>query len=78
MYLLIGVKLNISEHDNSQSLENALSVINYFALDYDRANEIIEEVIGAVSKWRDHANALGISKSKQDQMQRAFRAYVPS
>ena len=68
-----GLKLNISEHDNSQSLELALSVIEYFRIDELRAKEILVDVKKSVSKWREFANKLGISGRKQDLMARAFR-----
>ena len=68
-----GLKLNISENDNSQSLELALSVIEYFRIDKNRAKKIIKEVKSAVIKWRERAQQLGISKAKQDLMARAFR-----
>lgn len=68
-----GLKLNISEHDNSQSLELALSVIEYFRIDETRAKQIIENIKRAVSKWRKHAKDLNISKRQQDSMARAFR-----
>ena len=41
-----GLKLNISAHDNSQSLELALSVIEYFRIDNSRVKEIIEGLKG--------------------------------
>lgn len=68
-----GLKLNISEHDNSQDLGLALSVSGYFRIDDKKAKKIIEEVKAAASKWREHAGKLSISKVKQDLMVRAFR-----
>lgn len=68
-----GLKLNISEHDNSQSLELALSVIEYFRIDRSRAMEIIEQVKKSASKWRELATKQGISGRNQDLMARAFR-----
>ncbi len=68
-----GLKLNISEHDNSQDLDLVLSVIGHFRLDETKANKIIGEVKDAVLKWRDYANKLGIPREKQDLMARAFR-----
>ena len=68
-----GLKLNITANDNSQDLDTAFSVINYFRLNPARANEIVEEVRSAAIKWRDHAKGLGISSGKQDLMARAFR-----
>lgn len=68
-----GLKLNISEHDNSQNIELALSTIKYFRLNKTKANQILEEVKTAVLKWRKHADKLKISKSRQSLMARAFR-----
>lgn len=68
-----GLKLNISEYDNSQDIELALSVIDYFRIDKARAKKIIKQVKSATLKWRAHANNLKISKSQQDLMARAFR-----
>jgi serine/threonine-protein kinase HipA len=68
-----GLKLNISEHDNSQSLELALSVIEYFRISELRAKEILDQVKVSTSKWRNHAEKLNILKRKQDLMARAFR-----
>jgi serine/threonine-protein kinase HipA len=68
-----GLKLNISEKDNSQDLELAKEVAKYFEVDSDRANKIIHEVVTVVKKWRNEASALGISAREQDRMARAFR-----
>lgn len=68
-----GLKLNISEHDNSQSLELALSVIEYFRIDEPRAKKIVAQVKTSASKWRELASILGITRAKQDLMARAFR-----
>jgi serine/threonine-protein kinase HipA len=68
-----GLKLNISAHDNSQDLDLALSVIEYFRIDETKAHKILKKVKSAASKWRKHADQLGIPKRKQDLMARAFR-----
>lgn len=68
-----GLKLNISETDNSQDLSLALDVAEYFRLKSDKANKIIREVIKVVKTWRQQAKALGISAREQDRMARAFR-----
>lgn len=73
-----GLKLNISEYDNSQELELALSVIKFFRIDKSRANKIIEEVKSATSNWRLHADRLNISRGKQELMARAFRVVEKS
>jgi serine/threonine-protein kinase HipA len=68
-----GLKLNISDSDNSQDYELAISVAQYFRVNVKRATEIVEEVIKVVSTWRTEASKLGISSTEQDRMSSAFR-----
>lgn len=68
-----GLKLNISEMDNSQSIELVKSVAPYFRLSSQRANTIINEVVAAVKSWRKEAARLGFSESQQSSMASAFR-----
>lgn len=68
-----GLKLNISETDNSQDLKLAEEVAGYFRVKPDHAKKIIKEVILAVRHWREEASLLGISKKEQDRMSEAFR-----
>ena len=68
-----GLRLNISETDNSQSLELAKDVALYFRVKPKRANEIIKEVSTTVKGWREIAKALRISSREMDQMELAFR-----
>jgi hypothetical protein len=68
-----GLKLNISESDNSQDLALAKSVAEYFRVKPDRADIIIKEVISAVKGWQQEANTLGISTREQAIMKNAFR-----
>ena len=68
-----GLKLYISENDNSLDFDLALSVAPYFNLDVDKANQILTEIKSTVSQWRKFAAACGISRSEQEQVARAFR-----
>lgn len=68
-----GLKLNISETDNSQDLSLVGEVAVFFRIKTDRANEIIAEVVSAVKQWRNEATALRISTREQERMARAFR-----
>lgn len=68
-----GLLLNISETDNSQSLDLALEVAAYFRLDSEQADRIISDVTLAVRSWREVASHFGLPKTKQDRMKRAFR-----
>ena len=68
-----GLKLNISESDNSQDLDLAKEVAEYFRVKSARAAEIIQEVVKVVKNWRKEASYLDISEKEQDKMERAFR-----
>ena len=68
-----GLKLNISENDNSLDFDLAMSITPYFGLEPARAETILAEVKRAVSGWRKLATKYGISKFEQDAMERAFR-----
>jgi len=67
-----GLSLNISETDNSQSLELALEVRDHFRLSEEQANKIIKEVTKAVSTWRKLAEK-SFSKTEISRMENAFR-----
>lgn len=69
-----GLSLNISDVDNSLSLDLALEVAGYFRLGNEDAKSIVDEVIDAVTKWRDVAGDLGISRGEQEAMAPAFGA----
>lgn len=68
-----GLKLNISEKDNSLSLKLAREVAALFRINKNRADVIINEVTSAVKTWREEATKMGIERSEQEQMQSAFR-----
>ena len=68
-----GLTLNISENDNSLDFELALSVIGYFGISTIKAQEILNEVKNAVSKWQSVATKQGVSRSEQELLANAFR-----
>lgn len=68
-----GLKLNISENDNSLDLDLALEVIEYFRLDKKKALEIIKNIKSKVSNWRSIANNNHLPKNEQDIMANAFK-----
>lgn len=68
-----GLKLNISQDDNSQDLELALEVTEYFRLNKSKAKKIITEVTKAVCQWKSFAKNL-FSSSEISRMENAFRA----
>jgi serine/threonine-protein kinase HipA len=49
-----------------------MSVIGYFRISLDRARRILSEVERAVSSWRDHGRALGMTDGELDAFADAF------
>jgi len=70
-----GLKLNISEEDNSLDFDLALSVAPYFRLAKKEAADIIENIKLIVSRWDETAGKYQISKSERDMMSFAFRCF---
>jgi serine/threonine-protein kinase HipA len=68
-----GLLLNISEADNTQSLELASEVSPFFRLNARQAKTIIGRVVKAVQAWPKEAKALKLSKGEQDRIAPAFR-----
>ncbi len=67
-----GLKLNISLDDNSLDLDLVLSVSDFFRLEKEEAQMIIEQIKKVVSNWRQEAKNYQISSSEQDRMENAF------
>jgi serine/threonine-protein kinase HipA len=67
-----GLKLNISEDDNSLDLSLARSVISHFRISATESDVIISQIKKAVSAWRKIAESKGLSKREQDLMEGAF------
>lgn len=68
-----GLKLNISDSDNSQDLDLVLEVATFFRITPSDSEKIMDEVVSAVKKWREVASKYKISNSEQDRMSSAFR-----
>jgi len=68
-----GLTLNISEHDNSQNLDLAIEVAQYFRINKNDAKKLISDVTNAVERWRDVAASLKIPRIEQDIMASAFK-----
>jgi len=69
----IGLKLNISEDDNSLDFDLALRVAPYFRLSEKEAVQIIEHIKFVVSEWEKVAVKYQILKSEREMMSVAFR-----
>jgi len=68
-----GLKLNISDDDNSLDLDLAMQVREFFRLSEKRATEIVKEVKYAVRNWRKVATQYGISSTEQELKAQAFK-----
>jgi serine/threonine-protein kinase HipA len=68
-----GLSLNISDTDNSLSIDLALEVAGYFRVSEKRAKEIVNHIQSTVSKWEVVAEKIGIPKSERNLMARAFK-----
>ncbi len=67
-----GLALNIDMDNNALDLELAKNVGEYFRLDNEQMDTIIEEVLDSISQWRKIANEIGISRAEQELMAAAF------
>ncbi|MBE9490258.1 MAG: HipA domain-containing protein [Bacteroidetes bacterium] len=67
-----GLALNIDMDNNVLDYGLAKSIGEFFRLDNDQMNKIIEEVIAVVKTWREIATKIGISKKEQELMVGAF------
>ena len=67
-----GLHLNISDKDNSLSLDLALEVAEYFRLGADKTNQIIKQVKNAVGVWKEIAAKYKIPNAEQYRMSQAF------
>ena len=67
-----GLKLNISETDNSLDYDLALSITPYLGIKKDKAEAIVKHIKSVVAEWRKVAARYGISNSEQDLLENAF------
>lgn len=68
-----GLSLNIDMDDNSLDFGLAKSVGVYFRLKEPDMDGILAKVLQSVKNWRSIAEKIGISRSEQEEMERAFR-----
>ncbi|WP_041779256.1 hypothetical protein [Belliella baltica] len=59
--------------DNSLDFNLAMSVGDFFRLDKNQMNRIIDEILDKVKKWEKIAYKIGISRSDKEIMRNAFR-----
>lgn len=69
----LGLKLNITEGDNSLNFDLAIEVVKYYGITKQQGEEIIKQICNIVSHWREEATKYGISRNEQEQMISAFK-----
>ena len=69
----MGLKLNITTHDNSLDLDLAVEVASFFRLSEIQAGEIIRNTVNVVSKWKQIVTKYKITNEEQERMSPAFR-----
>ena len=67
-----GLALNIDMDNNALDFELAKSVGTFFRLSNGQMDTIIGEVKHAVSRWREYAGKIGITRAEQESMAKAF------
>jgi serine/threonine-protein kinase HipA len=68
-----GLNLNISDSDNSLEYDLALEVAEFFRVEKNKAEKIIEDIKTKVNGWKAIADKYDISKTEQLIMEKAFR-----
>lgn len=69
-----GLALNIDTDNNELDFDLAKSVGEYFRLNNNQMEVIIQEVLEVTTKWKTIANEIGISRSEHELMEKAFYA----
>lgn len=69
----LGLSLNISRDDNSQSFDLARSVAPIFRINHVRADAIIDEVVTVVRRWPEYGKHLQLPSHEVSRMKSAFR-----
>lgn len=70
-----GLKLNISETDNSLDLSLALSVCKNFSLNTTEAQQLAEQIERVTIRWENVAKRYNISSQDRELKSRAFKNY---
>lgn len=68
-----GLALNIDTDNNALDFELAKSVGAYFRLNEKQMESIIKEVLAVTTNWKTLAKEIGISRTEQELMTKAFK-----
>lgn len=67
-----GLAINIDTNNNALDFELAKEVGEYFRLNDEQMDAIIQEVTTVVGQWKELASKIGIPRSEQELMEKAF------
>jgi serine/threonine-protein kinase HipA len=67
-----GLALNIDNNNNALSFELAYSVGDYFRLNKNQMDTIVSDITSSLKNWKNLANEIGIPRSEQELMSKAF------
>jgi serine/threonine-protein kinase HipA len=67
-----GLALNIDTDNNDLDFELAKNIGEYFRLNKQQMENIIQEVLQVITNWKAIAKKIGISRSVQDLMIKVF------
>lgn len=67
-----GLALNIDTDNNALDFNLAKTVGDYFRLNKEQMDVIINEVLESVKHWKEEASKIGIPRSEQELMEKAF------
>lgn len=68
--------LNIDDSDSRPGLTTVLASAMFYGLGESQAMGILEQVVRAVDRWREHARNAGISNADVDIMAGAFSSHA--
>lgn len=67
-----GLALNIDTDNNALDFDLAKSIGEYFRLNKNQMEDIIKEVVEVTGNWKTLASEIGIPRSEQEVMEKAF------
>ena len=71
----MGLKLNITDADNSLDFELLLETAPYYGLEQHEAKSSLATLSSIIGRWRSYALPLGVSRDEQEYMAPAFKCY---
>ena len=71
----MGLKLNITDADNSLNFELLLETAPFYGLEQNEAKTLLKSLSSITSRWRSYAMTVGISRDEQEYMAQSFKYF---